>query len=156
MARGSGISWDLRKTNPYEVYRNLSFNVPIEITGDCYARYLIRIEEMRQSIRLINQCLDSMPAGDIKTTNNKISMPKREEMKTSMELLISQFKLFVEGYIVPEGETYIGIEAPKGEFGVYLVSSGKNKPYRCKIRAPGFFHLQGIDFMAKNHLIADV
>lgn len=156
MARGSGIAWDLRKTNPYEVYQQLSFKIPVEVSGDCYARYLIRIEEMRQSISMIIQCLNNLPIGDVKTNNRKISTPKRQEMKMSMELLISQFKLFVEGYIVPAGETYIGIEAPKGEFGVYLVSNGKNKPYRCKIRAPGFFHLQGIDFMAKNHLIADI
>ena len=156
MLRGSGIDWDLRKTQPYEVYDKLEFSVPIGKNGDCYDRYCIRVEEMRQSLRIIIQCLNKMPTGPVNLDDSKISTPKRMEMKTSMEALIHHFKLYSEGFHVPEGETYTAIEAPKGEFGVYLVSDGTNKPYRCKIKAPGFAHLQGLDFMSKGHMIADV
>jgi NADH dehydrogenase (ubiquinone) Fe-S protein 2 len=155
MLRGSGIYFDLRKTEPYEIYDSLNFCIPTGMRGDCYDRYLIRIEEMRQSLSIIEQCLNKLPAGPIKS-ENKVSAPSRIQFKKSMESLIHHFKLYSEGYYVPAGEAYVGIEAPKGEFGVFLVSSGQNKPYRCKIKAPGFLHLQGIDFMAHNHLIADV
>ena len=156
MMRGSGINWDLRKTQPYDVYEQMKFDVPIGTRGDCYDRYLIRIEEMRQSLRIIMQCLNEMPQGMIKIDDRKITPPSRSQMKQSMESLIHHFKLYTEGFVVPAGETYTAVEAPKGEFGVYLVSNGTNKPYRCKIRAPGFAHLQGIDFMSRNHMLADV
>lgn len=156
MLRGSGVAWDLRKNQPYDVYEQMDFQVPIGSRGDCYDRYLIRVEEMRQSLRIILQCLQEMPQGEIKTDDRKITPPSRTHMKTSMESLIHHFKLYTEGFTVPTGETYTAVEAPKGEFGVYLVSNGTNKPYRCKIRAPGFAHLQGIDFMSKNHMLADV
>jgi NADH dehydrogenase (ubiquinone) Fe-S protein 2 len=156
MLRGSGIPWDLRKTQPYEVYEALNFDIPVGTQGDCYDRYLIRIEEMRQSLKLIAQCLNQLPQGLVKVDDKKISPPSRKHMKESMESLIHHFKLFTEGFVVPASETYVGVEAPKGEFGVYLVSNGTNKPYRCKIRAPGFVHLQALDFMAKHHLLADV
>ena len=156
MLRGSGVAWDLRKNQPYDVYEQMDFQVPVGSRGDCYDRYLIRVEEMRQSLRIILQCLQEMPQGEIKTDDRKITPPSRTHMKTSMESLIHHFKLYTEGFTVPAGETYTAVEAPKGEFGVYLVSDGTNKPYRCKIRAPGFAHLQGIDFMAKNHMLADV
>ena len=156
MLRGSGVAWDLRKTQPYDVYSKMDFQVPVGSRGDCYDRYLIRIEEMRQSLRIMLQCLQDMPQGEIKTDDRKITPPSRTHMKTSMESLIHHFKLYTEGFTVPAGETYTSVEAPKGEFGVYLVSNGTNRPYRCKIRAPGFAHLQGIDFMAKNHMLADV
>ena len=154
MLRGSGVAWDLRKTQPYDVYSKMDFQVPVGSRGDCYDRYLIRVEEMRQSLRIILQCLQDMPQGEIKTDDRKITPPSRTHMKTSMESLIHHFKLYTEGFTVPAGETYTSVEAPKGEFGVYLVSNGTNRPYRCKIRAPGFAHLQGIDFMAKNHMLA--
>jgi NADH dehydrogenase (ubiquinone) Fe-S protein 2 len=156
MLRGSGVAWDLRKTQPYEIYSTLDFDVPVGTNGDCYDRYLIRIEEMRQSIKIIYQVLNSFPQGPIKINDNKITPPSRIEMKQSMEALIHHFKLYTEGFFVPSGETYTAVEAPKGEFGVYLVSNGKNRPYRCKIRAPGFSHLQGLNFMSKGHMIADV
>ncbi len=156
MMRASGISWDLRKTQPYDVYDKIHFDVPVGTRGDCYDRYLIRIEEMRQSLRIIMQCLNEMPQGMIKVDDRKITPPSRSQMKQSMESLIHHFKLYTEGFVVPAGETYTAVEAPKGEFGVYLVSNGTNKPYRCKIRAPGFAHLQGIDFMSRNHMLADV
>jgi NADH dehydrogenase (ubiquinone) Fe-S protein 2 len=156
MLRGSGVAWDLRKTQPYDVYDRMDFQVPVGSRGDCYDRYLIRIEEMRQSLRIILQCLQEMPQGETKVDDRKITPPSRTHMKTSMESLIHHFKLYTEGFSVPAGETYTAVEAPKGEFGVYLVSNGTNRPYRCKIRAPGFAHLQGIDFMAKNHMLADV
>lgn len=156
MMRASGINWDLRKTQPYDVYDQMNFDVPVGTRGDCYDRYLIRIEEMRQSLRIIMQCLNEMPQGMIKTDDRKITPPSRSQMKQSMESLIHHFKLYTEGFVVPAGETYTAVEAPKGEFGVYLVSNGTNKPYRCKIRAPGFAHLQGIDFMSRNHMLADV
>ncbi len=156
MLRGSGFAWDLRKSQPYDVYDQMDFDIPIGKTGDCYARYLVRVEEMRQSLRIMRQCLDKMPAGPIKVQNSKVAPPKREDMKRSMEALINHFKLYTEGYHVPAGETYTAVEAPKGEFGVYLVSDGTNKPYRCKIRAPGFAFLQAMDFMGKGHMLADI
>jgi len=156
MLRGSGIAWDLRAQQPYDAYSDVTFNVPVGTTGDCYDRYLIRIREMRESISIIQQCINQMPAGDIKYDDYKISNPPRAAMKESMEALIHHFKYFTEGVAVPAGETYTAIEAPKGEFGVYLVSDGSARPYRCKIRAPGFTHLQGLDFMARGHMIADV
>lgn len=156
LLRGSGVAWDLRKTQPYDCYGALSFDVPVGTSGDCYDRYLVRIEEMRQSIRLIMQCLNAMPEGMVKADDRKLTPPSRTQMKQSMESLIHHFKLYTEGFSVPASETYTAIEAPKGEFGVYLVSNGTNRPYRCKIRAPGFAHLQGLDCMAKNHMLADV
>ncbi|MFC5355429.1 NADH-quinone oxidoreductase subunit D [Azospirillum himalayense] len=155
MLRGSGVAWDLRKSQPYEVYDRMDFDVPVGLTGDCWARYLVRMEEMRQSNRMIRQCLKELPEGPVRAEDRKVSPPPRGEMKRSMEALIHHFKLFTEGFHVPAGETYTAIEAPKGEFGVYLVSDGTNKPYRCKIRAPGFAHLQGLDFMSKGHMLAD-
>ena len=160
MVRGSGAAWDLRKSQPYECYEDMEFDIPIGKNGDCYDRYLIRMVEMRQSIRIMKQCLEKLRsedgAGPISSTDGKIVAPKRAEMKRSMEALIHHFKLYTEGYHVPEGEVYAAVEAPKGEFGVYLVSDGSNKPYRCKIRAPGFAHLQAMDFMCRGHMLADV
>lgn len=156
MLRGSGIHWDLRKTQPYDVYEKMDFHVPVGTNGDCYDRYLIRVEEMRESLRIIMQCLNQLPTGLIKTDDRKITPPSRLQLKQSMESLINHFKYYTEGITVPASETYTAVEAPKGEFGVYLVSNGTNTPYRCKIRAPGFAHLQGIDFMSKNHMLADV
>ena len=156
MLRGSGVAWDLRKHQPYAVYDKVDFDIPVGKNGDCYDRYLIRMEEMRQSLRIINQVLDKLPEGEIISDNPRIAPPKRDQMKQSMESLISHFKLYTEGVRVPKGDLYTAVEAPKGEFGVYLVSDGTNKPYRCKIRAPGFAHLQGIDFMAKGHQLADL
>lgn len=156
MLRGSGVSWDLRKNEPYEIYDQLDFDVPVGTKGDSYDRYMIRVAEMRESVRIIVQCLNNMPEGPIKVDDAKVVAPSRSEMKTSMEALIHHFKFFTENITVPEGETYTATEAPKGEFGVYLVSTGNNRPYRCKIRAPGFFHLQGLDFMTRGHMIADV
>ena len=158
MVRGSGAAWDLRRAQPYECYSELEFDIPIGKNGDCYDRYLIRMEEMRQSIRIMKQCCAKLreQGGSVSATNNKIVPPKRGEMKRSMEALIHHFKLYTEGYHVPEGEVYAAVEAPKGEFGVYLVSDGSNKPYRCKIRAPGFAHLQAMDFLCKGHMLADV
>lgn len=155
MLRASNVPWDLRKAQPYDVYDKMDFDVAIGLTGDCYARYLVRIEEMRQSLRIMQQCLRDMPAGPIKVDDHKIAPPKRSDMKQSMEALIHHFKLYTEGYHVPAGETYTAVEAPKGEFAVYLVSDGTNKPYRCKIRAPGFAHLQGADFMCRGTMLAD-
>ncbi len=156
MLRGSNVNWDLRKNQPYEIYDQLQFDIPIGKNGDCWDRYLIRMEEMRQSLRLIRQCVEKMPKGEVVTADPRIAPPKRAAMKTSMESLINHFKLYTEGYHVPAGETYTAVEAPKGEFGVYLVSDGTNKPYRCKIKAPGFAHLQGLEFMSKGHMLADV
>jgi NADH-quinone oxidoreductase subunit D len=160
MVRGSGAPWDLRKSQPYECYEDLEFDIPIGKNGDCYDRYLIRMEEMRQSIRIMKQCLEKLRSeegqGPVASTDGKIVAPKRAEMKRSMEALIHHFKLYTEGYRVPEGEVYAAVEAPKGEFGVYLVSDGSNKPYRCKIRAPGFAHLQAMDFLCRGHMLADV
>ena len=156
MLRGSGVAWDLRKHEPYAIYDNVDFDIPIGKNGDCYDRYLIRMEEMKQSLKIINQVLDKMPTGAVINDNPRISPPKRNTMKSSMESLISHFKLYTEGVRVPKGSVYRAVEAPKGEFGVYLVSDGTNKPYRCKIRAPGFAHLQGLDFMTKGHQLADL
>ena len=156
MLRGSGVKWDLRKVQPYDAYDQVEFDVPIGRHGDCYDRYLCRVEEMRQSLKIIHQCLNKMPEGEIKTDDTKVSPPSRKEMKDSMEALIHHFKLFTEGVQVPPGTTYTAIEAPKGEFGVYLVSDGTSKPYRCKIRAPGFYHLAALDMMSKGHMLADV
>ncbi len=153
--RASGLPWDLRKSQPYDVYNDMDFDIPIGKTGDCYARYLVRVEEMRQSLKIIQQCIENMPLGPVKTTDNKVSPPKRGEMKKSMEALIHHFKLYTEGYHVPAGETYCAVEAPKGEFAVYLISDGTNKPYRCKIRAPGFAFLSAMDYLSKGHMLAD-
>jgi len=155
MLRGSGLAWDLRKAQPYDAYDQIEFDIPVGRNGDCYDRYLCRVEEMRQSVSMIRQCVEKLPSGPVKTDNKKITPPKRSEMKNSMEALIHHFKLYTEGYHVPAGETYTAVEAPKGEFGVYLVSDGTNKPYKCKIRAPGFAFLQGMDFMSKGHMLAD-
>jgi NADH dehydrogenase (ubiquinone) Fe-S protein 2 len=156
MLRGSGISWDLRKNQSYEIYDQLDFDIPVGINGDCYDRYCIRVNEMRESIRIIMQCLNNLPEGPIKVDDAKIVPPSRIDMKESMESLIHHFKFFTENFSVPIGETYTSVEAPKGEFGVYLVSNNTSKPYRCKIRPPGFSHLQGLDFMARGHMLADV
>jgi NADH dehydrogenase (ubiquinone) Fe-S protein 2 len=156
MLRGSGLGWDLRKTQPYEIYSELDFSVPVGSGGDCYDRYLVRIEEMRESLRIIQQCLDLMEQGPVKSVNYKLNPPLRSEMKTSMEAVIHHFKLYTEGIVLPHGETYSATEAPKGEFGVYLISNNTDKPYRCKIKAPGFGHLQALDEMSRGHMIADV
>jgi len=156
MLRGSGVNWDLRKTQPYDVYSKLDFKVPTRPTGDCYDRYIIRLVEMRESIKLIEQCLNSIPLGVVKTTDAKIIAPSRFLLKSSMESLIHHFKIYTEGLKIPANETYTASEAPKGEFGVFLVSNGSNRPFRCKIKSPGFNHLQGLNFMSTNHLIADV
>ncbi|MFT7088098.1 MAG: NADH-quinone oxidoreductase subunit D [Rickettsiales bacterium] len=156
MIRGSGIAWDLRKSQPYEVYDKMEFDIPIGKNGDSYDRYLIRVEEMRQSISIIKQCVAQMPEGAVSTSDNKVTPPKRADMKSSMEAMIHHFKLYTEGYHVPAGETYGCVEAPKGEFGVYIIADGSNKPYRSRLRAPGFAHLQALDFMAKGHFLADV
>ncbi len=160
MVRGSGAPWDLRKSQPYECYEELDFDIPIGKNGDCYDRYLLRMEEMRQSTKIMKQCVEmlmgSERGGPVSSLQGKIVPPKRGDMKRSMEALIHHFKLYTEGYHVPEGEVYAAVEAPKGEFGVYLVSDGSNKPYRCRIRAPGFAHLQAMDFMCRGHMLADV
>jgi NADH-quinone oxidoreductase subunit D len=160
MVRGSGAAWDLRKSQPYECYSDMDFDIPIGKNGDNYDRYLIRVQEMRESVKIMKQCIALLNSpegkGAISTADGKIVPPKRGEMKRSMEALIHHFKLYTEGYKVPEGEVYAAVEAPKGEFGVYLVSDGSNKPYRCKLRAPGFAHLQAMDFMCRGHMLADV
>ena len=156
MLRGSGVSWDLRKSQPYEIYNELDFEIPVGEKGDCYDRYLIRIFEMRESLKIIEQCLNKIPSGPIKSNDNKLTPPSRSEFKQSMESLIHHFKIYTQSFTIPSNETYVGTEAPKGEFGVYLVADGSNRPYRCKIKSPGFSHLQGLDFMSKGHLIADV
>ena len=156
MIRGSGIAWDLRKSQPYEIYDELEFDVPIGKNGDCYDRYLIRVEEMRQSVKIIEQCISKIESGAVCVDDKRISPPKKSGAKENMEDLINHFKLFTEGYNVPAGQCYVAVEAPKGEFGVYLVSDGSNKPYRCHIRASGFAHLQGLEFMVKGHVLADV
>ena len=160
MVRGSGAAWDLRKAQPYECYSEMDFDIPIGKNGDNYDRYLIRVQEMRESVKIMKQCVAMLnsPAGQgpVSSSDGKIVPPKRAEMKRSMEALIHHFKLYTEGYKVPEGEVYAAVEAPKGEFGVYLVSDGSNKPYRCKLRAPGFAHLQAMDFMCRGHMLADV
>ena len=156
MLRGSGVPWDLRKSQPYECYDQFDFDIPIGKNGDCYDRYLCRIEEMRESVKIINQCLSSMPKGPVKSMNGKITPPPKKEIKDSMEALIHHFKLFTEGYRVNKDEIYTAVEAPKGEFGVYLISDGSSKPYKCKIRAPSFSHLQAMDYLIKGHMLADV
>ncbi|HWU16172.1 MAG TPA: NADH-quinone oxidoreductase subunit D [Devosia sp.] len=160
MVRGSGAAWDLRKSQPYECYAEMDFDIPVGKNGDCYDRYLIRMEEMRQSTRIMKQCVDKLNAADgkgpVSSLDGKVVPPSRGEMKKSMEALIHHFKLYTEGYKVPAGEVYAAVEAPKGEFGVYLVSDGTNKPYRCKIRAPGFAHLSAMDFLCRGHMLADV
>jgi NADH-quinone oxidoreductase subunit D len=160
MVRGSGAAWDLRKAQPYECYDEMDFDIPVGRNGDCYDRYLIRMEEMRQSVKIMKQCLEKLNSADgqgpVSSGDGKVVPPKRGEMKRSMEALIHHFKLYTEGYRVPEGEVYAAVEAPKGEFGIYLVSDGSNKPYRCKIRAPGFAHLQAMDFLTRGHMLADV
>lgn len=156
MMRGSGINYDLRKNKPYEIYEKLKFSVVLGKNGDSYDRYLIRVEEMRQSLDIINQILNKIPGGPVKTDNQKIIGSSRAIMKTSMEAIIHHFKLFTEGFVVKANEIYTSIEAPKGEFGVYLISDNTSKPYRCKIKAPGFLHLQALDIMARGHNLADV
>jgi len=158
MLRGSGVEWDLRKKQPYEVYDRVDFDIPVGVNGDCYDRYLVRVEEMRQSNRVVKQCIDWLRRnpGPVITENHKVAPPPRVDMKANMEELIHHFKLFTEGMHVPEGETYAVVEAPKGEFGIYLISDGANKPYRLKIRAPAFAHLAGLDEMTRGHMIADV
>jgi len=156
MLRASGVKWDLRKIDSYEVYNKLKFDIPVGKQGDCFDRYQVRVEEMKQSLNIILQCIDRIPKGIVMVKNNKITPPKRKSMKQSMESLIHHFKIFTEGYKVPKGETYTAVEAPKGEFGVYLISDGTNKPYKCKIRAPGFAHLQAMDFCSKGHMLADI
>jgi NADH-quinone oxidoreductase subunit D len=155
MLRGSGVAWDLRRSQPYDVYDHFDFDVPIGKNGDCYDRYVCRVEEMAQSLKIIRQCISDMPQGPVLAEDAKIAPPRRGDMKQSMEALIHHFKLYTEGFHVPAGETYTAVEAPKGEFGVYLVSDGTNKPYRCKIRAPGFAHLQAMEFCSKGHMLAD-
>lgn len=156
MLRGSGIKWDLRKTQPYDKYSEFNFNIPVGINGDCYDRYLIRILEMRESLKIIEQCLNSIGFGTYKTSDKKITPPSRTDLKTSMESLTHHFKIFTQGFVVEKKETYMASEAPKGEFGVFILSDGSNRPYRCKIKSPGFSHLQALDFMSKQHLLADV
>jgi NADH dehydrogenase (ubiquinone) Fe-S protein 2 len=156
MLRGTGYAWDLRKVQPYEIYSTLNFNIPVGKFSDCYDRYCLRIEEMRQSIYIINQVINNLHIGLIKADDNKFTPPTRASMKSEMEALIHHFKLYSEGVYVKQGEAYSAVEAPKGEFGVYIISSGGSRPYRCKIRAPGYFHLQGVNFMARNHLLADL
>jgi NADH-quinone oxidoreductase subunit D len=155
MLRSSGIPWDLRKAQPYDSYEEFDFDIPIGKNGDCFDRYLVRMEEMRQSLRIIRQACEKMPSGPHASRDHKVTPPPRGEMKRSMEALIHHFKLYTEGFHVPAGETYTAVEAPKGEFGVYLVADGTNRPYRCKIRAPGFPHLQAIEFCSKGHMLAD-
>ncbi|MEJ2553694.1 MAG: NADH-quinone oxidoreductase subunit D, partial [Gammaproteobacteria bacterium] len=158
MLRGSGIEWDLRKKQPYEVYDRMDFDIPVGVNGDCYDRYLVRVEEMRQANRIVRQCVDWLRRnpGQVMLDNYKVIPPKRETMKADMEALIHHFKLFTEGYCVPAGEAYAAVEHPKGEFGVYLISDGANKPYRMKVRAPGFAHIAALDEMSRGHMIADV
>jgi NADH-quinone oxidoreductase subunit D len=158
MLRGSGIEWDLRKKQPYDVYDRVDFDIPVGVNGDCYDRYLVRVEELRQSTRIVDQCVAWLKAnpGPVMIDDRKVRPPRREEMKGDMESLIHHFKLMTEGYCVPEGETYAAVEAPKGELGVYLVSDGANKPYRLKVRAPGFAHLASLDEMVRGHMLADV
>jgi NADH-quinone oxidoreductase subunit D len=155
MIRGAGIPWDIRKSQPYDVYDRMEFDIPVGTKGDCYDRFMVRVEEVRQSVRIMKQCLRDMPEGPVLTEDRKVAPPKRGEMKQSMEALIHHFKLYTEGFKVPEGSVYVATESPKGEFGVYLVSDGTNKPYRCKIRPTAFSHLQAMDFMSRGHMLAD-
>jgi len=153
--RATGTPWDLRKSQPYDAYAEMDFDVPIGKTGDCYARYLVRIEEMRQSLRIIRQAIEGMPSGPVLAKNNKVTPPRRSDMKNSMEALIHHFKLYTEGFHVPEGESYTAVEAPKGEFGVYLVADGTNKPYRARLRAPGYYFMAAVDYLCRGHMLAD-
>jgi NADH-quinone oxidoreductase subunit D len=155
MIRASGVPWDLRRAQPYECYDELEFQIPIGKNGDCFDRYLVRMEEMRECVKIMKQCIERMPQGPVQAPDSKITPPKRGEMKRSMEALIHHFKLYTEGFHVPAGDTYTAIEAPKGEFGVYLVADGGNRPYKCKIRAPGFVHLSAMDHMCRGHMLAD-
>jgi NADH-quinone oxidoreductase subunit D len=160
MVRGSGAAWDLRKAQPYDCYAEMDFDIPVGRNGDCYDRYLIRMEEMRQSVRIMKQCIQKLKSADgqgpVLVQDNKVAPPRRGEMKRSMEALIHHFKLYTEGFHVPAGEVYVAVEAPKGEFGVFLIADGTNRPYKCKIRSPGFAHLQAMDFLCRGHLLADV
>ena len=156
MLRGSDVAWDLRKSQPYDCYDQIDFKIPVGKNGDCYDRYLCRIEEMKESVKIIDQCLKKIPKGPIKIMDGKITPPPKKELKESMEALIHHFKLFTEGYRVNKDEIYTAVEAPKGEFGVYLISDGSSKPYKCKIKAPGFSHLQAMDYIIKGHMLADV
>src|SRR5690349_5753492 len=156
MLRSTGFAWDLRRAQPYECYNDLEFKIPVGKNGDCYDRYLMRVEEMRQANRIMQQCIQKMPGGPVMTQDGKVVPPRRAEMKRSMEALIHHFKLYTEGYHVPAGEVYAAVEAPKGEFGVYLISDGTNRPYRCKFRAPSYPHLQAMDYMCRGHMVADV
>jgi len=156
MLRGSGVLWDLRRTQPYEIYDSLFFDIPVGYNGDCYDRFLIRMEEMQQSLSILRQCVNNLPTGPIKINNWKIVPPRRSIMQYTMEGMIHHFKLYSEGFNVPAGETYVSVETPKGEFGVFLVSDGSNKPYRCRIKAPGFLHLQALDMMVRGHLLSDL
>ena len=155
MIRAAGIPWDLRKSQPYDVYDRMEFDIPVGTNSDCYDRFMVRVAEVRESAKIIKQCLRDMPEGPVASTDGKVSPPKRGEMKQSMESLIHHFKLYTEGFHVPEGEVYVATESPKGEFGVYLVSDGSNKPYRCKIRPTAFSHLQAMEFMSKGHMLPD-
>ena len=155
MIRAAGIPWDLRRAQPYEVYDRLAFSIPTGTNGDCFERYLIRMEEMRQSVAICQQCLEQMPEGAVLAENSKLVPPQRSEMKKSMEALINHFKLYTEGFHVPEGEIYAAVEAPKGEFGIYLVADGSNRPYRARIRAPGFAHLAAMQTLSHGHMLAD-
>ena len=155
MLRAAGVPWDLRKAQPYDAYAEMDFDLPVGSNGDCYSRYLCRVEEMRQSVRIMRQCIEKMPDGPVHADDRKVVPPPRAEMKRSMEALIHHFKLYTEGYHVPAGETYAAVESTKGEFGVYLVSDGSNKPYRCKIRSPAYVHLQATDFLSKGYMLAD-
>ena len=156
MLRGSGVRWDLRKTQPYDVYHKVDFAIPTGVNGDCYDRYLIRLLEMRESLKIIEQCLNSIDVGIYKNSDNKITPPSRKDLKTSMESLTHHFKIFTQSFVIEKNETYMASEAPKGEFGVFIVSDGSNRPYRCKIKSPGFSHLQSLNHMSKEHLLADV
>jgi len=156
MLRGSGVAWDIRKVNPYEVYDCCNFDIFVGRYGDCYDRYLVRLYEMRESLRIVEQCLADLPPGHVKVDDRKLTPPSRAFMKFSMESLIHHFKLYTEGFLVPTGETYVSVEAPKGEFGVFLSADGTSRPSRCRIRAPGFYHLQAIEYMAKGHMLADI
>ncbi|MDE2184763.1 MAG: NADH-quinone oxidoreductase subunit D [Alphaproteobacteria bacterium] len=156
MLRSAGVAWDIRRAQPYECYNDFDFKIPVGKNGDCYDRYLIRMEEMRQANRIMQQCIEKMPSGPVSSTDHKVVPPRRAEMKKSMEALIHHFKLYTEGFHVPPGEVYVGVEAPKGEFGVYLVADGSNRPYRCKIRTPSFLHMAALEFLTKGHMLADV
>ncbi|UAT43375.1 NADH-quinone oxidoreductase subunit D [Anaplasmataceae bacterium AB001_6] len=156
MIRATGLPWDLRKAQPYDVYDQMEFDIPVGRTGDCYDRYLVRVAEMYESVKIMKQCIEKMPGGDYMNRDCNVAPPKRHDMKNSMEAMIQHFKFFTEGYHVPSGELYKCVEAPKGEFGVYIVSDGTNRPYRCKIRAPGFYHLQALDYLSKGHVLADI